>query len=76
MSGICFTAACVGCPTEVVMLALIGAVVVYALIGWLLSKLAEAIWENLDEALVVIIAIFWPIAVAIGVIVGVGTIVA
>jgi len=74
MSGICFTEACIGCPAEVVLLAAIGAVVVYIFIGWILSKLAKEIFDNLDEILAALILILWPIAIMVGVIFGVGSI--
>jgi len=66
--SICFTDACLGCPDWVVMLSVIGAVVVYLFLGWILYKLAKEIWENLDEVLAGLIFIFWPVAILVGVV--------
>ena len=65
--SICLTADCVGCPAEVVVLSVIGAIVVYIFIGWILYKLAKEIFDNLDEILAGLILLLWPIAIMIGV---------
>jgi len=73
MSGICFTEACVGCPGVVVLLSVIGAIVVYLFIGWLLFKLAKEIWDNLDEILAALILLFWPLAIIVGIVFVIGS---
>jgi len=76
MSNICMDAACYGCPDWVVTLAVIGGILVYALIGWLIYNLIKAMWKDLDDGLMILCIIFWPIIIAGGIVVLVGSAIA
>lgn len=67
------TEICIAYSGEIIFLAVIGAIVVYLFVGWLLSKLAKEIFDNLDEVLAGLILIFWPVAIMVGVIFIIGS---
>jgi len=71
--SICLTEACVGCPEWIVLPAILGYIVIYVFIGWLLYKLAKEIWDNLDEVLAALILVFWPVAIMVGVLFLIGS---
>ena len=59
-------------PGWIMALAVVGAIVVYLFIGWLLYRIAKEIWNNLDEILAGLVLMLWPLAVAVGVIFVIG----
>ncbi len=61
--GICLDAACEGAPYWVVGLAVIGGIVIYALIGWIIYSIIKSFKDDLDADFIILCIIFWPIII-------------
>jgi len=70
--GFCLSTAC-GCPEETLMLAWMAIFFIYFIFAFLFYKLSLTIFENeADEEIFILLGIFFPVTITIGIIVGLG----
>lgn len=65
--GIYIDAVCQSLPGWILGLAVIGGIVLYGIVGFLIYQIIKAFKEDLDSELVVLFIIFWPIIIVGGI---------
>ena len=65
--SICSSAACAACPEWILTLALVGGIIVYAIIGAVIFFIIKSFKEDIDWELIIVCILLWPIIIAGGI---------